>query len=445
MKKRKRISLVLSVALLIAVCVGYQSAGATPDPASEEVITIVNWSGPVPGSTASEDRARERRITDFLRDNPNVEYVNESLAHDDYVLKMKAFMASGELPDVFTVRGDMLETLIGNELIRPAQYYLDMFPGWEGSFGPGAFDNYTLDGVKWGIPKSVHGWSYLFANTEILAKCGVDKVPATLDELKDAVVKVREKGYIPIAMGNMGKSVLADCFMSALCDRYTGSEWFYDMRFARGGSFTDPEFVQALQTLYDLAKLGTFNEDLNSLDQDQGMMLYASRKAAMTINGSWEADWIEKNCDAELVASTKVALIPSVTGGKGDPRMVAGGAGWAYQFSGELEGEKLEKVVEFIKYQTDEIYVQYCIEEGFVRFPTIPPVGSDFSNTKSVTQQYIDLQDVNVYGPSYFVLMNAAIIEEFGNICQELAVASIEPQAAAERVQKAYEQYLKDR
>ena len=467
MNRKRRALIMLVAALLIITCAGCQTAGvesgasqASSAPAvsdssvaseqseatpAEATIEINNWTGPPPGSTASEDLARERRIADFLRDFPNVEYTNNTLAHDDYVVKIKALMAADDLPDVFTVRGDMLETLIGNGQIRPAQEYLDMQPGWEASFGPGAFDNYTLDSVKWGIPKSVHGWSYLFANTELLAECGVDKVPETLAELKDAVVKIRAKGYIPIAMGNVGKSVIGDCLMSAICDRYTGSEWFFDIKFGKGGSFTDPEFVQALQTLYDLAQMGAFNEDLNSLDQDQGMMLYASRKAAMTINGSWETDWIEKNCDPELVASTKVALPPSVEGGKGDPSIVVGGAGWAYQINAKAEGKKLETLVEFLKYQTDETYVRYCIEEGFIRFPTVPPADADFSNIKSVTQQYIDLQDVNIYGPSYYVLLDSVIIEEFGNVCQELAVNSIEPQAAAERVQKAYEQYLKDR
>jgi raffinose/stachyose/melibiose transport system substrate-binding protein len=46
--------------------------------------------------------------------------------------------------------------------------------------------------------------------------------------------------------------------MSTLGNRVTGNDWYESNR-PYGAAFTDPEFVQALKALSDLAQAGAFN------------------------------------------------------------------------------------------------------------------------------------------------------------------------------------------
>jgi raffinose/stachyose/melibiose transport system substrate-binding protein len=391
------------------------------------------------GVSYREARAR------FLADNPDIILVDNSVPHDDYDVKIKAAIVSNKLPDVFSGLADTIFAMADNGQIKPVDEYLALFPGWKETFMEGIFKDYTgEDGKIWAIPSNTQGCTFLYANLEILNECGISDIPHTLDELMLMIERTKAKGYIPIAMGNKPKFPLVGPFMSGFADRYTGSDWFYSMLRGEGARFTDPEFRKAVEVLDKVAKAGGFNEDINSIDETQSMNLYINRKAAMIISGGWGATNITQLAPPELVNVTTMAITPSVPDGKGDPRMVGTGS-WTFQINGNLQGRKLEKAVELIKYMLDDDAIRIAVAGGDIRYARNLPADVDLSNVPRMTRLYIDLMDNAVMGPNYAVLLPPAMMEEFGNCCQELAVGAISVDTFITRMDTVHQETLAEK
>jgi raffinose/stachyose/melibiose transport system substrate-binding protein len=438
MKKLSLICAFLLVLSLTAFCGGKTEGPAAPG----GKVTVKMMTIYLPEASDPDGVPRYAMVNKYLAAHPEVTLENNSIPHDDFVVKIKALIAANDLPDLWSARGDMVPPAMENGLITPVEAFLDMVPGWKDMFLPGAFDDFIYGGKAWAVPNQMQGNSFVFANMEILRQCGISKVPETLEELQAAIAKIKAQGFIPIGMGNKGKYPIGDTLMSAICDRYTGGAWFTNIREKRGASFTDPEFVRALGLLHDLGARGAFNTDINSLDEDLGRGLFLNGKAAMFFSGAWSSDWLEGNASKEILAATRVGFPPTVTGGKGKPNAISAGAGWGWQTSKKVTGAKLTHVVNLMYATTNYDYARNALKSGYIRFPSKTPDGADFSKIGPVTRQVLDLLGKSVAAADYFVLLPPAVLEVYGNVCQELAIGAVTPQEGAKNIQTAYERYV---
>lgn len=443
---KKSLAVILTIGLTAAMLAGCASKPAGESQAaqpSDEKIEIVYMTIEKGDNNPLAVARRERR-EQFVIDNPNVVLQDNSVPHDDYDVKIKAAIASNELPDVFCGLADTIFAMAENGQIKPVDEYLDMIPGWKDSFKAGVFKDYTSeDGKIWGIPFEMQGCTFLYGNMEILNECGIDELPTTLDELMIAIEKTKEKGYIPLGIGNKAKFPLVGPFMTGFCDRYTGSDWFYSMMRGDGASFTDPEFRQAVEVLDAMAKAGAFNEDINSIDETQSMNLYINRKSAMFFSGSWACANLTDLAPAELVEVTAMGITPTVEGGKGAPNVVGNG-GWAFQLNGNLEGAKQQKCVELLEYMLDDTAIEKSIAGGEIKYTRKTPESADLSSLPRMIRMYSDLMEKAEMGPNYAVLLPPAMMEEFGNCCQELAIGSITVDDFIARMDAVHKETLAD-
>jgi maltose-binding protein MalE len=120
-------------------------------------------------------------------------------------------------------------------------------------------------------------------NKQMFKQAGLDPEtpPATFDDLLSACSKLKAKGITPIGMGNkdgytgnwmfaiFGKQQLDD--ISELKDVVLGKAKFSDPKYS--GFYTD---IEKLRTQ------GCFNDDISSLDLNQGWQLFPRKKAAMS-------------------------------------------------------------------------------------------------------------------------------------------------------------------
>lgn len=418
------------------------AAGSKDSAVSDEKIKLTFMTIWRDGTENVDEVSKYSQINKFLKDNPNVEIQNDSITQDDFNVKIKALIASSDMPDVWSARGDMIPPAVDNDLIYTSDDIIKLVPDWKDMFGSGYFEDFLYKDKYWAVPAQFQGCSYLYCNTALLAKCGVEKAPETWEELAAAIEKVKAAGLIPIGMGNKGKYPIGDCIMSAICDRYTGTDWFYNMKEKKGARFTDPDFVQALGALQTLAKAHAFNSDVNSLDEDMGRSLYANQKTPMFFSGAWSTDWIELNCSKEIIDATKVVLPPSIPGTKGDPASVSGGAGWGYSICNTVKDERLNAAAKLLYYLTNYDFTKTCLEVGYVRYPSKTPADADFSKVGSVTRQYLDTLAVTKFCPDYFVLMEPAPLEAFGNVVQEIVIGATAPEEGAKKIDEAYETYV---
>ncbi len=141
-------------------------------------------------------------------------------------------------------------------------------------------------GKVWAMPIYLLGIPFVW-NKQLFRQAGLNpnKGPATFNELLQDCTKLRAKGITPIGMGNK--------------DGYTGA-WFFslvgkqkmdsinELKKAMVGQadFGDPKYSSFYGALKTLISRKCFNNDIASLDLNQGWQLFPQKKAAM----AWTTD-----------------------------------------------------------------------------------------------------------------------------------------------------------
>jgi raffinose/stachyose/melibiose transport system substrate-binding protein len=446
MKKRMKsvVSLTCAAALAasLAACGGNDgssgsspqaSSGAGSSPATDAPVTLTLLDSFTTGEGMT---VAFRNVLDkFLKDNPNIKLDEETIANADLATKVQTLAAASELPDVFMLKGQMAKTFVNNGKVIPLNEYLDKDKDWKASFKEGVFSNFTFSDKIYGIPYQITN-TCVYYNENLMKAAGVNQFPTTWDELLDAVKKIKATGVTPIVLGNKGKWNAESVIMSTLGNRFTGDAWYQSIRDKSGAKFTDPEFVASLKALDDLAKAGAFNSDVNSIDDAQQRQLYMNGKAAMSIDGTWAIAQLDVNSPKDILNATKIAALPSVTGGKGDKNAITGGAGWAYAVNSKIDPKKLPAVEKFLRALTG---VEFATEQAKAGSLTaVTPNAFTRDSAAVVATRFDEFQKDRPYIPVYDHQLSSALMEVMQSGLQELLIGHISPEDLAKKMQDAY-------
>ncbi|MBW5444448.1 extracellular solute-binding protein [Cohnella sp. CFH 77786] len=345
--RRVAVWVVLIVAMLVvplAGCgIGNSSVARNDgDHANPVRLTLMhNWTG-----LDAKAIAMRAILDEFRSAHPEIELQDIGLPTDVLRVRLRTLAASDEMPDLFVMWPEsMTRDFVKGGLLQPIGGYLDSKPQWRDGFIPHAFDGYTVDGQIYSVPMNLAPTSILYYNQALFDRYLV-KVPQTWEELLAAVRIFNEHRVIPIALGNKANWVVQSTIFSTLADRITGSEWFLKAVNQDRAKFTDPQFIQALKLLQDFGKAGAFPTDFQLLDEHQMMQLFIDGKAAMFFNGGWATSYLVQNMPKEALAHTHLAIMPSIPGGRGDPRSVSGVVGTGLGVNKNLEGAGKEAAME---------------------------------------------------------------------------------------------------
>jgi len=387
--------------------------------------------------TEGNSIAFHKALEKFKGENPNITINEEPLSHDNYETKIRTLAAGNELPDIFIVKGSMTNMFIENKLINPVDDVLNNDKEWNDSFLQGAFNDFIVDGKNYGIPFQMLNTHLIYYNKQILNDAGISTFPDTWAGFLDAINKLKAKGITPISLGNKGNWVAESCILSTLGDRFTGVDWFNSIKDKKGAKFTDPEFVNALAALQNLAKVGAFNSDLNSIDNMQQKTAYYNGKAAMFMEGNWAISNVVNDAPKDIQDNTELALLPAVDGGKGDAMANSAGAAWAYNVNSQLSGEKLAAAFKVLKGVTDADYATISVESN--AFPASNPKSLDKTKLAPLASKYLDLAAKIKAVPIYDAQLPAGLIQVMNTGLQDLLISSITPEDLAKKIQAEYE------
>ncbi|BBI34000.1 ABC transporter substrate-binding protein [Cohnella abietis] len=374
----------------------------------------------------------QEALKEFRAEHPEVNLVEDGIPHDPYRIKMTTLGASGDLPDMFVANGSMLLDYIPKGYVGTLNEALDQDPEWRDSFLPNSFDEFTTDGKIYGIPTAMFSAHVIYYNKELFEKAGITSFPTTWDEFTAAIGKLKDSGVIPIAMGNKSNVPVGSVLFGTLADRYTGTEWFKEMK-AGTAKFTDPDFVNALKALQNLAKIGTFNPDINSIDGMQANTLYFNKQAAMLIDGAWAMNGFTREAPKEVQEVTGLAVLPPVPGGKGDPNTVAGGAGWSIAYNSKLEGAKKEAAIALIKKVVGQEFGRKKIELNGQ--PPVKVAEYDESKLSPLSVEYFKLVSDKKFSPIYDIQLSPALVEVIYKGLQDLLIGGTTPEDLAKKIQ----------
>ena len=285
MKYQKLIIIFLVSLFLVVFCV----CGVLY--AQEEQITLKFWC-----HWASEKAKREfteKAIEAFEKANPNIKiemtwYEKNQLFQ---VLRAEMSVGSGK-PDLFYLdpKPDPRyggSPWVNEGLVADITEYLD-----KNSYNEEDLKAWTYNNRLYGLPLE-GGLFMIYVNRGIFEKAGVQFPPAngrnfTQEEFKDAVIKIRDAGYVPLAAGVMESvsGMSTDCFISSCLVRELGKEGFEGL--IRGKiSWKDPRVLNALRYVSELTKLRTWPDDVLSMRFADGFLMFSQGVAAMYADGPW--------------------------------------------------------------------------------------------------------------------------------------------------------------
>jgi raffinose/stachyose/melibiose transport system substrate-binding protein len=267
----------------------------------------------------------DKTVADFEAANPGVTIDAQAIQNEDLDGKLQTALNSGDAPDIFLQRGGgkMAAMVAAGQLMDLTDKLSDTATT---EIPEGSFAANTLDDKIWAMPVAVLPGG-LFYSQDLFDAAGITETPTTMDELDDAVSKLKASGTQAVALG--GK------------DAWPAAHWYYFFALRECSSdtlakaadekdFSDECWVRAGEDLQDFAETEPFNDGFLTTSAQQGAGssagLIANHQAGMELMGAWDPGVIASlTPDAKPLPDLAWFPFPEISGGEGEPGSILGG------------------------------------------------------------------------------------------------------------------------
>lgn len=311
-------------------------------------------------------------LKDFTAEYPGIRVIDEATgaSGDAFKIKINTDFASGNEPDVtYGFNGVLGKPLVDSGKVISWEEELMSDPEWAANFNPDTLETCKFEGKLYALP-FLGFFEGLWVNKDVFEKCGLE-VPKAYNDILRAIPVLRSNDIIPIVCAFSDEPhYIIETFILATGGKQGHSNLF------------DPSWAKSLEYIKTLYEEKAFSEDALTIRQGTCAELFADKKAAMFISGSWSRGYIK---DYE---NTIVVPLPAVPDGKADPTDIIGGAGTGWYLTGELNDKKDEAGMTFIKYMTcPDIVARFADVAG------VPCIKTDIKAKTPLDQSCIDLMN----------------------------------------------------
>lgn len=379
----KKASAFLSHVLLLAIlavslsgCGGNIASGSQSDTASDKSTDLspfqtIRVATTFTGQDPYTD-VWQQVLKDFSLEYPDIKVIDEATGAggDAFKIKINTDFASGNEPDVtYGFNGALGKPLVDSGKVISWEDELAADPSWASTFKSDPLETCKYNGKLYALP-FVGFFEGMWVNKDVFENCRVD-IPRTYDDIINVIPKLREKGIIPIVCAFSDEPhYIIETFLLSMGGKDGHAKPF------------DPSWANALSLIKNLYDLQAFTDDALTIKQGACTELFADKKAAMFISGSWSRG---KFRDTE---NTMVIPLPMVPGGKADPTDIIGGAGTGWYLTGDLNAKKDNAGMKFIKYMTrPEVVAKFVTVSG------VPCITCDVKAKTPMDQSSIDLMN----------------------------------------------------
>ncbi|MEU6425637.1 extracellular solute-binding protein [Microbispora sp. NPDC046973] len=256
----------------VAVALSLAAAGCGSGSGSDKSVVTL-WMYPVISDQAKNLAFWGKVEKDFEARNPAIDVKIDQQPWEGRQEKVTTALVSKKGFDLVVLVPDQLPQYAQQGTIEAVD---DVVAPDKAAYMPNALTALTVDGKLYGVPiyQTITAPIY---NKKLFAEAGVDKVPQTLAELKEAAPKLAAKKVA--VLDYPGKPEISL------------NQSFYPILWANGGSvfaadgksvaFNGPEGVASLQLLLDLKAVGGLPENTASKGNDIEGGALASGKTAM--------------------------------------------------------------------------------------------------------------------------------------------------------------------
>ncbi|MFO8043444.1 MAG: extracellular solute-binding protein, partial [Alkalispirochaeta sp.] len=276
----KRILMAFAIVALIG---SFVFAGGQQDTAEDDDVITLQVMHYLDLADNTSSGNFEELVDAFHAANPDIRLEFDYLFNEPYHNKLQSSAIAGQLPDaVFLWPGKRTGEVTGSGAVK------DLSPWVEGvrdEFAPAALAPQGPNGEIWELPEQVTATHVMFANERLLDELGLE-FPETLEELLEQGEVIREAGYIPIAMDNADGWQMQSTLLSALVERTAGRDWF-DRAVVGDASFSDSEFVRAVEVIETLHENEMFSPGINQASYGEALTDFVTEEAVYFIDGGW--------------------------------------------------------------------------------------------------------------------------------------------------------------
>ncbi|WP_431922263.1 extracellular solute-binding protein [Nonomuraea jabiensis] len=181
----------------------------------------------------------QQNLDNFTK-TTNIKVNYTPITSAQYVQKIVAEFTGGGGPDALYVYDDSLASWVEGDYLQP----LDGMPGVDEVYDaiyPGNATAMTYQGKRYGLPYYTDS-NCLTYNADILAKAGITKPPASLEELEAQAIKIKKAGLLQYPIGVPAQ--LSDTWWS----------WVWALVFGSGGNMFDDQQAPIMNTTDTVVK-----------------------------------------------------------------------------------------------------------------------------------------------------------------------------------------------
>jgi len=295
----------------------------------------------------------------FKEKYPNINVTEDAMSGEQYEPKIKTLAASGELPDVFLMRGTWASNFSKSGSVNALDDILSADPTFRDGFVKAALSNCSYNGKVYSLPLTIDYNTLVFYNKTIFDKYNLT-FPKTWDDLVNVIKVLQSKKVIPIALGDKDQWVVPASYNGLLINKFGGAD-YVDSLLNKDAKFSDQPYVDSLKFLVQLADMKAFNSDFISIDFFQEIALYGQGKAAMLVTGNFAAGTLLQSGTKAVLDATEVGLWPTMPNEKGNAT-TSGGAGWGVSINAKLKGAKRDAAINLMKAMSGNDWGKRLIE-----------------------------------------------------------------------------------
>jgi raffinose/stachyose/melibiose transport system substrate-binding protein len=315
------VAVAAAVALAAAAC---GSSGSNSGGSSTAKVTLTWWSNANAGPLFS---AFQNLMKSYHKAHPNVTFNYVPIQNEQWDTKIQVAIQGHKLPDIFFQRGGgfMATQVKSGELANIASYT----SSWTSELGAQT-QAWQVNGAQYGVPYDLHAVGFWYRK-DLFAQAGISSAPTTIPELEADVIKLKDKGIAPIAVGSKDQwpdAFYYDYFVTRECSVSTLKSS------VKGDTATAACFNKAGDDLKSFMASSPFqNAFLNTPAQTgagSSAGLVAAGKAAMELQGDWNPSVMQALVPAATWTTDETDLgwfpFPNLPGQAGAKSALLGGS-----------------------------------------------------------------------------------------------------------------------
>lgn len=373
----------------------------------------------------SSDENRNNIREKYIKVNVSKEFPNVEVEYDlggggqDYANKLKAYNASGDMPDVWFSEQNLSTVVIS------AGNALDLYPyvietGFDKKFKMKELVQPDKDGKLYCVQPGADQYftPRLWYHKDIFEQYNLE-TPKTFDELVSLCETIKSKGLVPISI--VGKDGWTpNLHMVQTMIMAEDPQVAIDLANNKT-DFSNPVVKNALARIQKLVQIGAFADGVTNIDYGPAIEMYTSGKAAMLAMFSWELGNLE-------TASPDTDFIPWPSASESvDPNNVI--QYWGAPLSGYLASANTkypEIAAKFAMFCAEQDALYYNIEQ---KAPTMLDTGIKIEGVSPLMQKNLDQFDAaKIKVPSIWAAtFNAKMSAEFATENSKLLTGKYSP------------------